>query len=227
MKTIRLFLLLLLCLFSVNVTAEMAAQGAMPYMGPPAANPHPPVTELDKKRVAFAELAIQSLLMTPLPADDPKKPATVDFYSPLNSHFDLDETCLKDPTCLEKNEVLIAYVKAIKRQHLHLKEIRFTHIIPWSMEKYLKNKSATTTPAISQGDPGKSMKASMTVMPSAPAQKDDEYMFHTYAQNGDGVWYHVDVFVTEDAKGQLKFRHFYLTPMAPAGGGHLPDGVVC
>lgn len=223
----RSILLSLILVLPFLAFAGAPDPGASHPVGPPDTNPHPPITALDKKRVAFAELAIRKLLMTPLsrPGLVPKNP-----YLTGKEDFNLTESCLKDSACLLKNQALTDYLDATKYLYGVLTEMRHVHIIPWSMEKYLKNK---TEKAASAKKVDAEMKIqddndddSAVMQNMAPVQKDDEYMFHVYVQGMYGKFFHLDVFVAEDDKGNLLFRRFFLTPL-DTGAGTLPIGVDC
>ncbi|HCU23561.1 MAG TPA: hypothetical protein DF383_00980 [Deltaproteobacteria bacterium] len=115
-------------------------------------------------------------------------------------------------------------VAEIKAQYGPDVEIRHPHIIPWSYEKFLKNRGQPASPAKSQGKP---IKADMDPPMQGPVLKPDEYMVHAYVNfPNDPRWHHMDVIMSEDSSGKLTRRGFYSFPM-PSSPARLPPGAVC
>lgn len=209
------------------ITLVLFFVAAVPYYGPPATNPHPPVTEQEKRWVGFAENLVKKLLMTP--QEKSRKNYALNLLKG-EERFELWQDCLTDGPCIYGKPVMLDYVQAIKAQYGVVKDFRHPHIIPWSMEKYKKNLGAGNEPTADVQDrtniPLAGAPSSIVAPQMAPVQRADEFMFHVYVQMESGEWYHLDIYVTVDAKGLLRFQRFYLTPMN-TGGGQLPDGVVC
>lgn len=206
--------------------AEIAAQ-ALPE--PPTENPHPPITDPDKKRVAFAEEVIKKVLMMDVSKFSPDgQPVIANNDNTIN--MKITAACLALPECL-KNRSISNYIYTINQMYGQVIEFRHMHVVPWSFENFEKNKTA-----VDQNDTAKLLakptqkflenKADQESMP-APILQKDEFMLHSYVNFGkDYRWYHVDIIVSEDAQGNLEFRRFFIIRM-PMDSGHLPDGAVC
>ena len=193
-------------------------------------NPHPPETEEDKQRVAFAENVISTLLKTTVPQTPPN--GALQVYDSHGYNFNLDADCLRNESCLQ-NPDLQTYLKYIFTKLGSVVEFKNSHIIPWSFQHFLKpvaaehSKSTHTT-----GQPSTNVKlkhSRMVVdqepMP-APVLQKDEYIIHVYAKLANQHWYHLDVIVSEDANGKITFRRFFFFEV-PTNNQSLPDGVVC
>ena len=206
----KIIVFMALCFGILFQTSDGWSKMALPQ--PPLENPHPPVTEADKKRVSFAENVVRQLLMKDYPpvvyGKPPSPPPTVFF-------LDKDLLCLQTPSCWQKDYFFVSEVAGLKQQYGTLEEIRFAHVIPWAFEQFQAGKKAEQLIK-------KDMAA--TLMP-APVLKSDEYMIHIYAK-WSGRWHHLDVIVTENAKGEIFLRHFFSTPM-PLDDSQLPPGVKC
>jgi len=207
----------------------------------PKQNPHPPVTAADQRRVAFVEAALQLLNR---PFEKGERPGQDGSFSQSSSDFSLEitEECLNSESCLAQSAPLKTYLAWYRTGHNGIKMHKYAHIIPWSWEKYQQaragagssgKKTLTTDGAPVQGAAreramhagGSSAGPMMRVPP--PSQCSDEFMVHVYVLDRGGVWYHLDVFLAEDAKGRHVLRRFYMTPVEFSGGGDLPPGVKC
>lgn len=235
---ILIFILIFSTLSLMTVTvsissAEMAkgvSNAAMALPEPPANNPHPPVTESDKKRVAFGEEVLKKILMADVSKFSPDgQPVIANNDNSIN--MKITAACLALPECVQHNRSLLNYTYSINQMYGQVVEFRHTHVIPWSFENFERNKTA-----VDQNDTEKLLakptqkflenKADQEAMP-APVLQKDEYMLHSYINFGkDYRWHHVDIIVSEDAQGNLEFRRFFIIRI-PFDGGHLPDGVVC
>lgn len=214
------------------VCVSLSASASVPYYGPPGTNPHAPVTEQDKRRVEFAERAIKLLM------GEPSNKVVAAGFDITSDATDLNVTaaCLKDPACPAKDSALSVYLDSFKTRYGVISEFKHVHIIPWSWERYQKGSAGTTAGLVKKGVSSQEpMDASMAPNRapdeppplSPPTQKSDEYMIHAYVQLQNGSWQHLDVFVAEDAKGNLLLRRFFIIAMMPAGGHDFPEGVVC
>lgn len=213
-------------IFSLVVLQSMASLASMlppKAPQPPAVNPHPPLTEQDKARVAFADLAIKKLLMS----SQQLKNVDASLSENQSVELNLSADCLKLSECVKQNSVR-AYTDSLKSKYGVLEKNLHTHIIPWSFENFKKRGVATeASRAIApQAD------STISDMP-VPVLKEGEYMLHSYVQfkNSDtGVvseWYHLDTIVTEDEKGSVLLKRFFLAPIPSAESRELPPGVVC
>ena len=197
-------------------------------------NPHPPQTDEDKKRVAFAETVVNQLLKTAV-AHTPTVSA-VTFYESTGYYFNLDAACFQQPACLQNKE-LQKYLNEIFTQLGSVVEFKNAHIIPWAFDKF-KNQTATASakpePSLGVAPPESQHKnsrqadqPSIAVMPS-PVLLNDEYMIHIYTKLTNQHWYHLDVIVSEDAKGKITFRRFFFIEVPLENSGHsMPPGTVC
>lgn len=206
---------LILQFFSVPLFSKIAPPQ------PPAENPHSPVTQIDKARVAFAEQSIQLFLMKKLDvkADAKNK----------SDYQNKNLACLKNVKCYGKDKAFLSNLETVQKMGL-ISEIRHAHLIPWALEQYQKNLNGVSLQQGSEKDielpPGHQEHHAEEFAPVAmpiPKLKKDEYMVHVYAQIGY-AWYHVDVVMSENKKGELFLRYFFATPMPFA---KLPPGVVC
>lgn len=199
---------------------------------PPAENPHPPATNEDKKRVAFAESILKSLLVDNKLTASNKPLVTWQNSDALS--FKLTEDCLNTPNCLNKNEQLKHYIHSLSYTFGSIVEYKHPHIIPWSFERFKKSNSLEKV--VVPAPPGTmryakpnhvhSAQAESTRM-QAPNLKPDEYMIHIYVKfSKSSRWHHVDVIVSEDGAGKLEFRSFFILQI-PTQSHDLPDGVVC
>jgi hypothetical protein len=232
-KTV-IFLFVLYC-FSLGLACAKMVSGSVALPMPPMENQHPPTTPEDKARVAFAELAVQKLLFSAAG----KEVSTLTDYGINRSqiHMDFDQACLMDGTCHVKNAEAVKLLEAIKSVYGPVTEMKHAHIIPWSFVNFQNQlqKASKPIPQVTQSGPGITDEVGTDVkgdepppMPS-PVLAGDEYMIHvyvTFGKRGGDRWHHMDVIVTEDAQGHLKFRRFYIVPME-IPGGNFPEGVVC
>lgn len=116
-------------------------------------------------------------------------------------------------------------------------EIRHPHVIPWSFQAFEKNQQAAKVAPPTPSEPvipeveaqakrAPSIVAAESSMPR-PQLKPDEFMVHAYVKyEGDPLWHHLDVILTEDSAGHLALRGFFDVVM-PQDHGSLPPGVVC
>lgn len=219
--------ILVLSLFLVH--SSHAEQGAHADIGPeqpPLKNPHPPVTEQDKKRIDFSRKAIESFF----------KEIEVEKFAdykaiPKKDFTSKDEACWKDPTCFTQDGQLMLELLGIRQAHGKVVELRHGHIIPWSFENFVKENKIAFKPVLKFADevptqPSAHKRIAVVDMPK-PQLKKDEYMIHFYARYANSnEWHHLNVIVTEDEKGNLFLRHFFTTPFPPTNYD-LPEGVVC
>lgn len=234
---ILIFILIISALSLMTVTAsissaEMAgdvSNAAMALPEPPANNPHPPVTDPDKKRVAFGEEVIKKVLMADVSKFSPDgQPVIANNDNTIN--MKVTAACLALPECVKHNRSLLNYIYSINQMYGNVIEFRHTHVIPWSFENFEKNKTSVNNGASHLvAKPTQKFlenKADQEAMP-APILQKDEFMLHSYVNFGkDYRWYHVDIIVSEDAQGNLEFRRFFLIRI-PTDSHHFPDGVVC
>lgn len=222
---------------TVHASPPQAKMSSMAIPLPPISNPHPPVTEDDKKRVAFGEMILKKFFIENAFETD----ETVDtkWVNSSEMSFNLSETCLNDTSCLQKNTKLKTYIQSILNLHGHVREFKHAHVIPWSYEKFQQSKlpggSTTKVAPVTNSNirytnkndtMNEALKLGSTGM-SAPNLNYDEFMIHIYTRfDKDGAWYHVDVVVSEDESGNLEFRYFFIIKI-PYNGGSLPHGVVC
>lgn len=196
--------------------------GLAPPPEPPAENPHPPVSAEDKNRVAFAELAIKTLL-TP----GRSKAAWDPVWNPSDQtiSFGLKKTCLQNPACLRKNDGLQRYIGSIhKLQKGALSAVRHVHIVPWAFQSFEKRRDQGCAEKSTDLSAEETAKTETAMSPIN--LKGDEYLIHAYARFAGQDWYHLDVVVSESAAGELEFEKFYIIEM-PRNAAPLPVGVVC
>ena len=184
---------------------------------PPATNMHAPVTKADKARVALAVQAIKRFWQSDLP-----KP-----YAKLSSKYaytflNKDARCIKSQACFSKDKNFGAELKRLRSTYGKVVAFRHAHIIPWSWQKFLRNRKRDTSKrALKKAKPKMRMERHQMAAPKLAA---DEYMVHVYVRFSDsGGWHHMDVILTEDAKGKPSLRHFFATPMRIK----MPPGVKC
>ncbi len=222
-KKLAFFVLFLTVFINFTANADMPAEAYLPPE-PPYQNPHPPITEQDKQRVAFAEQAIKLVLMNPTLLKTMQQRKNMPFSSISFANKDLN--CLNNTDCLLGDLNFVMEVGSSPRGVIV--ETRHPHIIPWSMEKFLQNQKVTYTDTVKKVKQEERKLSPMKPMENmGPALKVDEYMVHVYVKfaNASG-WYHLDVILAEDKAGKIYLRHFYAIPM-PSNNGGLPPGVVC
>jgi len=210
--TTRRIFFWLMILYSGLAGAKMAPPS------PPAENPHPPATVEDKKRVAFAEQAVEALLKKDLPTSlERSKPGQTP-----QGFSDKDLSCLRDAGCYDKDAAFVNELLSLRTTFGKAVEAKHAHIIPWSFEKFLgtsRNKAAAEEPP-----PASTMYRAGARPVLGPQPKDDEYMVHVYVRfDRSGDWHHVDAILTEDKAGNVFLRHFFIMPMQ----SEMPPGVVC
>lgn len=220
----QIFIFMLVFGVSVHALANIANPA------PPKENPHPPKTEQDKKRVQFAQKVIEEILMKNESyvkecCKDRKDQSFIHLneINNLDYNYKLSESCLLKKDCVSQKMSASSQDVFIKKNFGLLSEYRHTHIIPWSFENFSQNKKGNQKKEAHLEDtPAK-------LLPSMPRPKlaKDEYMIHSYVVflNEKG-WYHLNLIVSEDEKGNIEFRRFYLIEM-PFKGASFPDGVVC
>lgn len=229
MKTYPTFKIVLVLLILSVSAPSMAGKsmGDEPPPGPPMDNPHPPVTESDKKRVAFGEEVLKKILMMDLTGFifiESNQPETGGDTGAGN--FKINVACLANPECLKANKPLVNYVYGLRKMYGLALEFKHTHVIPWAFENFEKNKTSEN-PVIT-----KKLQAAFSAMSQpffskpmpAPGLQNDEYMLHTYVDFNR--WYHVDIVLSEDTNGNLEFRRFFILPI-PSEDSHMPPGTVC
>ncbi len=197
---------------------------------PPKENPHPAVTEADKKRVAFAEEAIALFLREPLPKKWAKqKPSTVAFTA-VGSSQNKDLVCMKKVACYGKEKRFIEELAWIHQLRGTIVEVRHSHVVPWAFRQFQQHQSnlkpqskeahrpdsASTGPASSidtrsAAEGQDEARPIGRVIPLGP----DEYVVHSYVRfSQDARWYHLDVVMSEDPQGHLVLRHFNIAEMS-------------
>jgi|GEM_PF-1738011 len=235
MKRLKSSLLLLFVgfAFADPVLAEMfVADSAMPAPQAPETNPHPPQTEADKKRVAFAELALQTLLKNDYPSKETqasKAASQVQYIikdDGKNQKLALSESCLRSKSCLAGRDDVRRYIESV-RQSVggSLSEFRHAHIIPWSWEAFQKQGGggAPQSKTIDGGgDHSPGLAPPMSPTNVAP----NEYLVHIYVLFPMGGWHHVDVVLTEEAGQGIRFNRFFIIQI-PSNNSELPPGAVC
>ena len=196
---------------------------------PPADNPHPPITEEDKRRVAFGELAIKNLLMTSKSTFS----GNMTIVDDQSIELAMTQICLESEACIKGKDTQ-NYLSAFKNRYGVLKTYQHIHVIPWSFEKFKNQKMAASKPiptdTTGDSDPPKreraAVEASIAVMPT-PIVKAGQYMMHAYVQfEGSESWYHLDIIVSENKNGVMKLERFFTTQI-PWPSVDLPPGVVC
>lgn len=200
------------------------ALGSQAVFEPPPKNPHPPVTEADKNRVAFADLALKTLLTKNLPVTEANKMRAKETTLTMNEAIDLNLTvsCIKNQICIDANLAVFPHVAAIFSNYGLATEIRHTHIIPWSFENFKKISVGSMYPPAS--DSNDNVRTEDRLAPPAPMVKAGEYLIHSYVKFNDG-WHHVDIVVSENAKGNLMLKRFFVMPEQRYDD--LPSGSVC
>jgi len=223
-KKMKLFwifgIILILFLIGSHIIKAVAVSESQTDFINSLKNPHPPQSVEDKNRVAFAELAVNTLLKSP----EKKEPSETSpaFHNPIDLALNITQSCLEITSCHEQNKKLQDYIGDILNKYGSLIEIRHAHIIPWSFEKF-KNRNPNHVEKTANFEEKKV--AAEPMMP-VPILEDDEYMVHIYANFANGKWYHLDVIVSEDAKGNLFFRRFFLFEIQ-SENQTLPEGAVC
>ncbi len=229
LKQIRsVFLVVAVFLVLTKAAAAAASQTAPPQ--PPPANPHPPITDVDKKRVAFAEMVIAALLVEPSLYTGTDPATTKAWANDPNTNLNINSACLANKECLSKNASLKTFLTNFKASFSALKDHQHTHIIPWSLERFNRTHSPTkggaSTTVYKEKTDHDQNDVEKSSMP-APVVAFDEYMFHTYIQFKSATgWHHMDIIVSEDNDGNITLRRFFIVPM-PYHERDLPPGVVC
>lgn len=223
MKRLQSIILLLFVgfIFTLPAMAKMTS-GDTPMPEPPAVNPHPPQTDADKKRVAFAELALETLLKNEYPtkaSESQSGAATRAQYIIIddgkNQKLALSESCLRSQDCLAERDDVRHYIQGV-RQAVGgaLREFRHAHIIPWAWEAFQKQSGAAPQ--------SETITSSMSPTNVAP----NEYLVHIYVLFPMGGWHHVDVILTEEAGKGIRFNRFFIIQI-PSNDSNLPPGAVC
>lgn len=206
MKKSRTLLFFCLISFLVIYVSELQAIVAMPpreSLRLPSENPHPPITALDKKRVRFAEQAIDLLLRNPLPHSLnsflPPLPPPQDSPPPLVPNRDLE--CLQNVSCYSKDSEFVEQIIRFHEKLGEILEIEFVHLIPESLGEFNAEKKKR------QAGGFPSMKA--REMNAPPPIQPDEYVAHVYVRfTKQTEWEHLDVVMTEDEQGNIFLRRF-------------------
>ncbi len=232
MKPLQSILLLLFVgfIFTVSAMAKMTS-GDTPMPEPPAVNPHPPQTDADKKRVAFAELALQTLLKNDYPTKESHSSGEASQAQYIiiddgkNQKLALNESCLRSQSCLAERDDVRNYIQGV-RQAVGgaLREFRYAHIIPWAWEAFQKQSGVAPQSETIDGGGGHSPGIAATMSPTNVAP--NEYLVHIYVLFPMGGWHHVDVVLTEDAGKGIRFNRFFIIQI-PSNNGDLPPGTVC
>lgn len=224
----------LLILFYVLLTLPLSTSADSPKADPPSKNPHPPVTEIDKKRVELAELAITTLLKKKVqgPFENRIKDTNGDQF-----FFGITKECLQNPKCYNSNTELQRYIFSLQRKFGVLRNSIHAHIIPWSLRKFNKYQYPNKKIAPQSSKPyikSKRIRKNRTVSSSesvakmrTPNLQKNEYMVHSYVLfDKSGAWYHLDTIISEDKNGNMKVERFFIIKI-PSYNTKLPPGVVC
>ncbi len=204
----RLFYLLIFCLLlhPLSLGAEMA-----PPL-PPLENPHPPLTEQDKKRVLFATEATKLFWMSS------KTLSPTNTSEKSDSFQNKDLACLKSEACYRKDKMFLAELQNFQKRFGTIEEIKHAHIIPWSM-LHFKRMNSPSAPIRDQ---------EATKPMEGPSLQDDEYIVHIYTKNKPSnsypQWHHLNVILSEDKDGNIYLRHFFIIKMS---NPKLPAGAIC
>lgn len=210
-KILQLSILMLYFLLPLTALAKMSPS----Y--PPEQNPHPPTTSEDRKRVKLAEEAIEAFL---------KKYPDVIKNAPISSSTspftNKSSSCFQDAHCYFADTAFMQEVKSLHEAYGEVTEFKHAHVTPWSFDKFKKSQVQNKP-----NDPlaiAPSLRQSAEIAMKTPQLQKDEYLIHVYVKwNQETRWYHLDVIVTEDEKGNIYLRHFFTIPMLQ----NMPEGVVC
>lgn len=244
----KLFLVFVFFLFG-SLTPLFAFQLAPEQ--PPVENPHPAVSEADKKRVAFAELVIKHLQT---PQDPLKEKSTIDFRTKVQ--LNISEKCLLSAECINQADKN-GYLKTFKVQFNLLKTYKHVHIIPWSFEKFQnqhihKNQPTASAEVKLPSEPPDNASLSKPKIRAedfpnrvVPEMLPGEYMIHSYVlfyQQNPGNnrqiissedeldstahWSNLHIIISEGENGELKLQRLYTTPL-PYRSVNMPDGFMC
>ncbi len=211
----------ILAFLLLTAVTSVAFSGAMAPPQPPATNPHAPTTAKDKARVAVALAAVDAFLKRPLAKRHQAAkvlPVRVDFQGKSSR-------CMARETCWSKDTAFLRELAWHQLSHGRLVALKHAHIVPWSYRNFLRHRAHGhhTSAKPHAGDTARTVSQAVV----GPRLKKDEYMIHAYVRyKKHGGWYHLDIIVSEDAKGRVTFRHFYTTHLRRRGVS-LPPGVVC
>lgn len=228
-------ILFLSLLFCQNGFAEMAAKQrplTNEEIGEQLTNPHPPKTDAEKKRVAFAELVIEKLLKSKPSFVHTKKDdvSTSTIYRAPEVKLNLTQGCLENQSCLTQNLELQTHLTKIHNFAGQLVEYKNTHLIPWAYQDFLNHKK-TIVNSESKGNFSPSVHSDTARVvgnaPMTPTLAKDEYMVHVHVFMANQKWYHLNVILSEDETGNLLFRRFYMYEVPRYNRHSMPDGVVC
>ena len=215
--------------FTREAKAEMARVKAPVIPGrPPEKNPHPPRTAAEKRRVFFAMEAARFHLGRPLHYVFQGLPP-----GHGGGHFQTkDQSCLKSVDCYGQDQDYVSELVRFHDRFGELVEVRFAHVIPWSWKKFQARSKPPRNlkPNViveAQLVADEPMMMGSRAMMQAPQLQSDEFMVHAYVKfKKDPRWYHLDIILTENSKGEVGLRHFFTLPI-PSNGGSMPPGVVC
>lgn len=195
--------LLIFCFSTLTAHAERVRRSSVEL---PTHNPHPPISAMDKKRVAFAEETIKLLIKEVF--TQPQKNDISQWLKKKNLTFDLNLECIQSRECWTKKNDVAQYVQAIQQELWIPEEVKFAHVVPWSMSRYKKTPDSTT-------DEKKPTEGATNIYTKPPLNMPhpnlakNEYMVHAYAKFLK-EWYDLDVILTEDKDGNILFRRFYI-----------------
>ena len=196
-----------------SLTSIVHAKVAPPR--PPASNPYPPTSDQDKARVQTAVTAVD-LFLRKQPA-----PAWTATGAPSKPYVAKDLRCLQERACWFADQAFAANVQRIVTREGTISEIRFPHVMPWTIKRLQKGQQGRQEIAPTPAQAGRTRSAAVPLQ--APQLQADEYMVHIYARFQGGRWVHLDVIMSEDAQGTPAVRYFFATPMRTS----LPPGVRC
>ena len=203
----KLLVLFLISLFSFQAQSVVPMGDMSDYSDtPPAQNPHPPVTEADKKRVEFAGKVVSILLESPLSVKAP------DDESSNFENKNLE--CVSNKACYSKDKAFAFELASLHHRNGEVSVKKHGHIVPWAFKRFQKSIGVKEKkPVLSQEPPSADYNGPpMGYM--GPSLKNDEYVVHFYVQFGiSKTWYHLSVVLTEDKKGNLFLRHFHVYEM--------------
>jgi len=210
----------LLIILAIFLNAGLAHAKVAPLV--PYDNPHPPVTELDKKRVAFAESILKDFLI------HQKFTGEKDFklINDNKLRFNMDKNCQLNMKCLSDKALFDKYLSTIQSTFGTITKYRHAHIIPWAFERIKRRTNKYHKVLEENVEDSSTVKAAGLIKPMPkPVLAKDEYMIHAYVMfNNASGWHHVNVIISEDNKGNLSFSRFFIMKIPVH---KMPPGVVC
>lgn len=195
-------------------------------IGKSLTNPNPPTTEFEKKTVAFAEAVLYELIVGVV-SGHPKPSLAQARINFQRSTIRLGATqkCMFASTCgaNQTSQKVTDHANDFINTISLLTEVKNGHLIPWAYERYqnaalpLSNELQLNAEAL--------MDSAVPAIP-VPTLANDEFMVHFHVKNIHGVWYHLNVILSETAENELLFQRFFATPV-PIYDIEMPQGVLC